>query len=498
MKTALAPIGMLVGGLCVGVALELKYGVGLLGIGTVAFLSVVLGVCFFSSKKRKIFLLLLLTLGVLSGLFRATIAVWVESQETLKSYVGQVVLVEGRVVDDPDKRDRALHLTVQVSRVNSTPGRGEALLFVPRESSVSYGDLVEVKGTLELPSVFETDTGHIFNYPEYLRAHGVSVIIKRGTLLAVRPGGPTLLGPLFFMKHLFESSLERLLPEPDSSLLEGILLGEKHGIPKSLTTTFTESGLVHVVVLSGYNITIVSLAVFSVLSFLPRTAALTSGGLAMVLFALMTGAGSATLRSLTMALIALYAKYLHRPTDALRLLLFALSMMVLWNPVSLLFDPSLVLSVLATFGLVTLSAWVEGWLPKIVKRYETVRTNTAATIAVQLFVFPMLLYYSGILSFFSVPANILALPAVPLTMLFGFIAGCLGLVSQALAFLPALIADLFLKWIMFVADKTANAPFSTLVALPFSAWYLLPVYALLAWFAVRKYKKSQKLVKIST
>lgn len=425
-----------------------------------------------------------------------------EKAQTLSSFVGQKVVVVGRVADDPDKRETSLHLTVEVEKVDGAPARGGLLALVPRESPVVYGDEVEVSGKLVAPQNFETDTGHIFDYPSYLRVRGISVEVPRATLVRRVPVGPSLQGVLFSLKHAFESSLDRLFFEPQNALLQGILLGERRGIPKDLTQAFVESGLVHVVVLSGYNISIVSEGVFRALAFLPRTLSFATGGFTMVLFALLVGGGATTIRALIMAGIALLARYMHRSAVALRSLVVAAAAMALWNPLVVLYDPSFILSVLATFGLITLSPWVEGYINRIKllqhPRLAGARSIAASTIAVEIFVLPVLLYFSGVLSFLSVPANVLALPIVPAAMLLGFVSGLLGFVPSALgatlAFLPTLGTDLLLRWMLLVTTIVAAVPFGVAIIPEFSGWLVLACYIPLTWFAVGKYRKSDGVI----
>jgi competence protein ComEC len=205
----------------------------------------------------------------------------------------------------------------------------------------------------------------------------------------------------------------------------------------------------------------------------------------MVLFAAMTGFSATTVRALVMALIALLARYQHRSALALRSLVVAAALMILWNPPIVLHDQSFILSVLATFGLITLAPWVEQTLWRIpnYRRFD-LRSILATTIAVEIFVTPALLYFSGIFGVYALPANILVLPVVPFAMLFGFIAGVVGVVSPTLALPAMLLCDVLLKWMMFVATTASLLPFAKIIAAPFSAWLLLALYVPLTACAI--------------
>jgi competence protein ComEC len=280
-----------------------------------------------------------------------------------------------------------------------------------------------------------------------------------------------------------------LFPQPDSSLLEGIELGERRALPEDLTHAFITSGLVHVVVLSGYNVSIVAESMLRVTSFLPKTLNYGVGGILMILFALMSGGGATTVRACLMGLIAILARYLNRPTDALRALVVAAAAMIMWNPLVALYDPSFILSVLATFGLITLSGTIERKLFFIPTMFG-LRSIAASTLSVQIFVLPALLFITGVLSFVALPANMLALPVVPFAMLLGFLAGMAGLFHPILAYPFAIMDDLLLRWMMLVAMTADALPFSSVVAPAFPVWVAVAEYIPLTAFAIFVYIKS--------
>jgi competence protein ComEC len=414
-----------------------------------------------------------------------------EEEPLIFNHLGEEVLVYGTVVSDPERRATSLHAYVEVIAVGRERADGVVLGVLSRAEELQFGDRVVLQGTLERPEAFVGDTGRLFDYPSYLKAKGVDARMPFGELVYVEPGSMSPQKFLFVLKHSFERSIEALLPEPHASLGEGVLLGTRRGLSEDLNQAFVVSGLIHIVVLSGYNIAIVADYVLRLLSvFLPRRLALMGGGVGIVLFALMTGAGATTVRASIMGLIAILARYLERPAAAMRALILAAALMALWNPLAIFHDPSFILSVIATFGLITLSPWVETFLKWVPERFG-LRSIAASTIAVQLYILPALLYMTGVLSLVSLPANFLALPVVPLAMLGTFFAGLLGLVHSIVALPFTMLAEVFLKWIMFVAQGAASLPFSSTVVPPFPLWLAVLVYIPLTTFAVRMYVAEQ-------
>jgi competence protein ComEC len=433
--------------------------------------------------------------GFLIGTLRTDFFLAAQEKASLAPYIGKGVMVEGTVVGEPDRRDKNLRLTVQAEKVNDVElaegGRGKLIAIVPRDEEVAYNDHVTLKGTLELPESFETNTGHIFDYPSYLRVRGISALMSFATVEEKESKGFSLLGTLYNFKHSFERALEKVFVEPQAALAEGILLGERRALPEELTHAFIVSGLIHVVVLSGYNISIVAEWVMRAFAFLPKTLGLASGGIVIILFALMTGGSATAVRACIMALIAILGRYLERPNDALRALLGAVLLMVLWNPLSTLYDPSFILSVLATFGLITISPYFENKLTKIPERFG-LRSIAASTVAVQLYVLPALLYFTGVLSFVSLPANMVALPVVSLAMLMSFLSGVLALVHPILALLPSAAADLLLRWMIVVAEAATSMPYSSTIVAAFPAWVAALFYVPLTVVAILLHRNASR------
>jgi hypothetical protein len=116
------------------------------------------------------------------------------------------------------------------------------------------------------------------------------------------------------------------------------------------------------------------------------------------------------------------------------------------------------------------------WVPE---RFQ-LRAIASSTIAVEIFILPALLYFTGTLSFFALAANMLALPVLPWAMLGGFLAGALnlipGVVGLVLAFVPAFFTQLLLRWIIFVATTIAHIPHAATTIVAFPLWAMLLCY----------------------
>jgi len=431
--------------------------------------------------KRRIYLYFVLALIFASlGIARVAL-VPVHVPPDLQGAIGSEVRIEGRIAEDPDVRESSQRLVVQ--RIDGTRVLVVAALF----PEYSLGEFVEAKGLLESPEAFATDSGRTFRYDRFLAKDGIFLILRDASLTYVsgREGiFSHIRGSLSDIKHAFMRSIGDSLPEPHASLASGMLLGGKQGLGEELVSAFTVTGLIHIVVLSGYNIMIIAETIMRGVSFLPRRIALSVAIASIGVFVLTAGAGAAALRAGIMAIIALAARVTGRTYAVLRALGLAVVFMLAWNPLLLAFDPGFQLSVAATLGLILGAPIVERYINFV--RPNFIREILAATIAAQVFVLPLLLYQTGSLSLVSLPANILVLPFVPLAMMLSFGSSLVSLVVPGIAAIAGFPAYLILGYVLDTTQFLASIPFAQVVLPAFPFILVAFMYVLLAVFVYKK------------
>ncbi|MBI5817312.1 MAG: ComEC family competence protein [Candidatus Yonathbacteria bacterium] len=492
---------ILVAGFTSGVALRSFFNLGsaftlfLIFAGAVFFL-------FFTIKKdTKVFLVSLTLFSIGLGMFRYDLSDAWRGDPVLNSQIEKTISIRGIISDEPDLRSDHTNLTIDVTEIDIAQEKHSiktrALVITDRYPSWNYGDEVFITGKLLLPKNFENgDTGRSFDYVSYLAKDGIFYQFIRPNISRAGEGkGNVVKQKLLLLKHAFLDRVSRVISEPESSLLGGLLVGAKQSLGKDLLDDFRTAGVIHIVVLSGYNLTIVAEAMMRFFSFAPRMIGLTLGGTSIVLFSIMTGAGATVVRASLMALLALLARATGRIYEITLALLFAGFVMLLYNPKILIFDPSFQLSFLATLGLINLSPLLEKHLKFLPKTFG-LRDIVSATLATQIFVLPLLLYMMGKFSIVSLPVNLLILPFIPLTMLFGFLAGAAGFISTILSFPFALIAHLFLWYELKVVEVAAAIPFASIGGFALSGPVMFFVYAgaiILIYIFNRKKDVKQKI-----
>ena len=279
-------------------------------------------------------------------------------------------------------------------------------------------------------------------------------------------------------KRAYLDGLRRVMPDPEAALAGGITVGDKRSVGANLSQDFQRDSLVHMLVLSGYNITVVVNAVARILVATPRGVQFGGSIVVVASFVLISGGASSAARTSLMALIAVFARMSHRIYLGERALAVTAIVLVVWNPWTLCFDPSFQLSALATLGLILFTPLFTRLFARVPET-AGVREILASTCGTQLMVLPLLLYQNGTLSVVALPANIVALIPVPLAMLFSAIAALGGIVLGTSGAWIALPAYALLWYIATVAHLFAAIPFAAVTIPAFGFLWVVLAYAAL-------------------
>jgi len=422
-------------------------------------------------QRREIYVTFLISVIALClGIVRMHASIVMVEEDP--SFSKEEVELVGEIVREPDVRDTYTNLVL------STPETSQHILVrTDSYTQFLYKDIIRVTGVQEPVTNFEGEGGRVFDYRGYLAKDNIRSIVAFPEITTLEHQ-TTPVGYLLKLKGVYLESLKRMLPEPSAALAGGITVGERRSLGEELTEDFRATGLIHIIVLSGYNIAIIVVAISILLSFLPAKPRFTIAILVIVLFTILVGASATVVRAAIMGSIGAVGVMAGRTYSALHALMFAALAMLLWNPYLLMFDPSFQLSFVATLGLILGVPLLLPYLDWIPDKFG-MRELTAATIATQVAVYPLLIYMMGEASLVALPVNLLVLPIIPLAMLAVFLVGVFGSVSFAVALPFAYFAHGALLYVFKIVELFASLAFSTVTIPAFSFWYVATIYILL-------------------
>ena len=275
-----------------------------------------------------------------------------------------------------------------------------------------YGDKVKLTGKLEEKAINQWHSQFSLNYP----------MVKVLEVGDVNKGWrKRLLG----WRQEIEGIYSRILPEPEASLLAGIVLGAKRDFGRKFWQNLQRTGTLHIIVASGYNVTVVIGTVISYLAGLvKRRTAVIIGISAVIGYTLMAGAEAAIVRAAIMGSLAYFGQVLGRKADGIRLLLLAGGVMLIYDPL-LWWDVGFQLSMLATSGLLFISPLFN----RVFDKVWVIGKDMSETLSAQIAVWPILVITFGSLSVFAVLVNSLILWMVPIIMGLGAVVAGFGLIA---------------------------------------------------------------------
>jgi competence protein ComEC len=413
----------------------------------------------------------------------------VPAPSVFESQVGQKVSLSGEIIDEPNIKENNQQLTLE-TKIGED--KTEILLSTPLDIDYKYGDEINFTGTLKKPENFTTDQGKVFDYINYLRKDGIFYVMSYPKVEIVSRGnGNFIQSVLFSAKEKFIEKMNFAITGTESLFMGGLILGEKASFSQALRQSFVNTGTIHIVALSGYNVTIVAewiMKLFKQVPFLPKNFGIGMGILAIFLFIIMTGGSSTAIRAGIMATLALIARATGRNYDVARALILAAVSMIFLNPFILVYDVSFQLSILATIAVIFLAPRIEKYFLWVPENFE-LRDIVSVTVAAYIFVFPFILYQMGNFSLVALPANVLILPFIPFTMMLGFLTGFVGLIWYVFAVPVGFISYLFLHYELSVISFFSNLPFAALTFPNFPLTLTILIYV---YFIYRLFGRSIK------
>jgi competence protein ComEC len=461
-------------------------------------------------SREYIALSILLGLALVLRIFFAYTHAFAYGHDDIKKRVShnEVRIFYVRAIEPLDVRERVSYITVCDISQHYVSGEfacdNEAYIRLtlsqPCLEDPQVGDVLKIQGALRTPQSFSRGDAGNFDYKNFLYQQGIEYEITSRSCDVIH-----------VQKDMFDVSVSRLnqwrhvlgdmvmkgLPKEQASLAAGILLGEKRLLGKTLLDDFRHAGVIHIVVLSGFNVAIVALVVLRIASLTPLPGLFRWGVATLFLcaFGIMVGGGSTVIRSVAMVGITGLAQAFHRACSPRRALFVAAYCMVFHNPLIVVYDPSFQLSFMATLSVIEGTPFIEKWFAKMKWLPAVFVEILSTTIASQIGVTPLIMFMMGEVSLIGLLSNILIVPIVPLVMLL-ITLKVVVLWNDTLCTFVTMVSDMTLQYILRIVEYTAHMPYA-IVRVGMSLSTMLFVYgfygviALIYYLRLRREKNFQ-------
>ncbi|WP_328466410.1 ComEC/Rec2 family competence protein [Actinoplanes sp. NBC_00393] len=248
------------------------------------------------------------------------------------------------------------------------------------------------------------------------------------------------------------------LPDESGGLLPGLVVGDTSRLDPALEEDFRTTGMTHLTAVSGTNVAIVVGVVLFVVRRVRAGPVLAACVCAVALagFVILARPSPSVVRAAAMGAIGLLGLATDRPRAAVPALAAGAAVLIVADP-ELAADPGFALSVLATSGLLLLApAWRDGLRRRGCP--PGVAEALAVPAAAQVACGPVVAALSGTISLVSVPANLVAVPAIAPATLLGVGAAVVSPVWPAGAGFLAWLGHWPTEWLVLVAHTGARVP----------------------------------------
>lgn len=384
--------------------------------------------------------------GIIFGLWRGSI-----SQNELaqfKPLYGKFILIEGSVKDDIDVSP-SNQIVIRLDNLSLKGKTLPGVLYVTSSvADIKRGDKLILRGNLR--NGFGNFSGVIY------RANIDKVV------------SPTPGDFARVVRDWFADAVRRVIPEPEASLGIGYLVGQRRALPPDLAEALKLAGLTHIVVASGYNLTILVRLARRLFIKISKYASALAAVVMIVVFMAIAGMSPSMSRAGLVSILSLAAWYYGRKFHPIVLLSIAIAVTVLINPSYAWGDLGWQLSFAAFAGVMIIAPLVQRYLFGD-EKLGTIQQIIGETVSAQLATAPIIIMAFSQLSNVAIVSNILVLPLVPLGMLLTFIAGLGSLLFPSIAVFTAMPASWILKYSVSVTEYLAGLPWVS-ISINLSWW----------------------------
>jgi competence protein ComEC len=432
----------------------------------ICFFAFLILIYFLCAKKEFIVLIL-----VLLSLFLGTYRYFVVFRELKNTAIIEEAQIEIKapIIAEPILKEN--YQRIIIPRI---------VIYTDRYPRYHYGDIINIKGKVKPFSDFRSYSSII-----------VSGKMRYPSIELFAPARFSLRKTALLIKNKITSSLQKIIPEPKSSLLISLMFGAKNNLTSVLEKQIRRCGLSHVIVASGLHLSIITKALSGFLDilYLSSSVNFVVSFLFILGFAFMAGLTPSIIRAAIMASLLILSRFSFRLYNSFNALLLAAVIMIWLNPLILFWDLGFQLSFLATAGIIFLyPIWKESkfWQQDLFnKKGQIIRETVLSTFSALTFVIPWVIFRMQVFSLVAPITNLLILPLVPFVMAGGAMVAISSLLFYPIGLFLGALLNLILAYLLKVISLFSSLPWSQIYIPSILHWLIIPYYIFL-FFYIRR------------
>ncbi|MFA6389577.1 MAG: ComEC/Rec2 family competence protein [Patescibacteria group bacterium] len=449
-------------------------------------------------KKRGLGLVFLFSAVLFFGIWRYSVSMPKNYIDRIWHYNGETIKFTGTVADDPDIRESNVKLKIDAASLmmdnKRLPVKGRVLTTVNIFPEYNYGDRLEIECHLKQPDMIND-----FSYDRYLARYDIYSVCYYPKAKLVKKAKYSMLSPRWFYNQVLEfrkgikRTVNSSLGEPESSLAQAITFGIRQSVPAGLNLAFSQTGLTHIMAVSGMNVSILVVLIMNglLMAGVKRKYAFYATTAWIIGFIILVAMPASAIRAGLMGFLLLWALKLGRLNKMTNSIVLAAAIMLLANPKILRDDVGFQLSFMATMSLVYFYPPLKTWYGrvKLLNFIPKIFTESIlVTLAAQVLTLPILIYNFHFISLIAPVANLIALWTILPIMIFTVLGIIFGLFIPLMAKIAFFPVWLMIKYLIGATKILSLVPFSH-PQIQLNYWpYFAIYYLILAFFIIKRNK----------
>ncbi|MFH1397525.1 MAG: ComEC/Rec2 family competence protein [Candidatus Omnitrophota bacterium] len=429
--------------------------------------AVLLFSAYFLEKKQVNWDILLLLLCFISGGLRLT-GFNLIPKDHISGHVfygnNTPIIIKGYVSASPDYRNNKTGFKFSAREISQAGLKhntcGDILVYLKGKNYFTYGQALILTGSLRRA---------FGRYQDYLNKQGICSIFylpyNSRVIRLNQNNAFSVKGLAFLLKERMESIISKRVSQLAAAILDAMVLGEKRNLPRQVNTAMIKTGTVHILVVSGFNVGIVSfmIVVFLKIIRLPKATRLYLTIVLLLIYCFLTGASTPVIRATFMGIMFILASLFQREPDIYNSLSLAAIFILVNNP-NQLFDIGFQLSFISVLSIICLYPKFRSYFNVEALKIKYLRyliDGLLVSLSAWLGTMGFIAYYFRIFSPITVVANLFIVPLASLITLCGFSLIAVEFIAPILSPFIARTSELMVWALLFVNNLLLKIPGSS-------------------------------------
>lgn len=390
---------------------------------------------FFSLAFSKKYCIAVISVAAFLLAFWRISGFW-QNFDAAQKFVGQNIIVKGYLAEDSDfSKENEQKISLEVQEISGKNIKGRIFAIIKSRQKIRRNDIIWVKGKFAKGG--RGSIGAMF------RAELIKVEKRADDVRDVR--------------DFFAQKIRDFIPSPEVELGLGYLLGQKNSLPETLEKSLKITALTHIVVASGYNLTVLANFARRIFKGISRKLTLLAMLILIAGFVLVVGFSPSMVRAGIVASLGAIFWYFGRKVNPYFLLIFVATLTLFLRPENI-FGLGWQLSFASFFGVMILAPRLKEFLFENPDEVSAPVSIFFETISAQIATLPLIISSFGVVSTVSIFSNLLVLPLVPPAMLALFLTGICAIILPFLAPILGWISEIILKISIAIIEFFASIP----------------------------------------